>query len=39
MLKEQVSVHVVDSTVSQQEPVTSCCEYGNETTVPIKGGK
>jgi hypothetical protein len=39
MLKKEVSVHDVDSIVSQEEPVTSCCEYGNETKAFIKGGK
>lgn len=39
MLKKEVSVHDLDSTVSQEEPVTNCCEYGNETTASIKSGK
>jgi len=39
MLKKQVSVHDVVSTVSQGEPVTHYRENGNEPTASIKGGK
>jgi hypothetical protein len=36
MLKKEVSVLDVDTTVSQEKPVTSCCKYGNESTASIK---